>query len=139
MGFREALDANLGIFKTAIAGRACRSQYWNLVWVHVLLMLALVVVGALLGFMMRFIPVLPVLLNFAVMFGFMIYAFVLLCVGPAVTVRRLHDLDKSGWWFLIVFIPVIGAIILFVWFCMKGTTGDNRFGPDPLAQVATDA
>ena len=53
--------------------------------------------------------------------------------GIAIGVRRLHDLDKSGWWVLIALIPLIGAIILIVWYCSKGTTGDNRFGADPLA------
>jgi uncharacterized membrane protein YhaH (DUF805 family) len=54
----------------------------------------------------------------------------------AVTVRRLHDLDKSGWWWLIGFIPLVGAIILLVWFCQRGTVGPNRFGPDPLLTSA---
>ncbi len=52
--------------------------------------------------------------------------------GLAISVRRLHDLDKSGWWVLLNFIPLIGIIILIVWFCMRGTVGSNRFGPDPL-------
>ena len=57
----------------------------------------------------------------------------LLIPGIAVSVRRLHDLDKSGWWLLICLIPLVGAIILIVWFCTKGTEGPNRFGTDPLA------
>ncbi len=52
--------------------------------------------------------------------------------GLAVSVRRLHDLDRTGWWLLLVF-TVIGVILLLVWDCMKGTPGPNRFGPDPLA------
>ena len=55
--------------------------------------------------------------------------------GLAVEIRRLHDLDKSGWWILISFIPFvgwIGSIILFVWFVGRGTEGPNRFGEDPL-------
>ncbi|MEJ0010684.1 MAG: DUF805 domain-containing protein [Alphaproteobacteria bacterium] len=51
----------------------------------------------------------------------------------SVEVRRLHDLDKSGWWWWIVLIPIVGIIVLIVWYCTKGTGGDNRFGPDPLA------
>jgi uncharacterized membrane protein YhaH (DUF805 family) len=51
-------------------------------------------------------------------------------------VRRLHDLDRSGWWLLLAFIPVIGEIILIIWFCTKGTLGSNRFGPDRLAAIA---
>jgi uncharacterized membrane protein YhaH (DUF805 family) len=55
--------------------------------------------------------------------------------GLAVSIRRLHDLDRTGWWILLV-ITVIGAIVLLVWDCMKGTTGPNRFGPDPLGGAA---
>ena len=51
----------------------------------------------------------------------------------AVAVRRLHDIDRSGWWLLIGIIPLVGWIILIVWYCQKGTTGDNRFGADQLA------
>ena len=53
--------------------------------------------------------------------------------GIAISVRRMHDIDKSGWWVLIDLIPLVGFIIYLVWACQKGTTGDNRFGADPLA------
>lgn len=48
----------------------------------------------------------------------------------AVTVRRLHDQDKSGWWILINFIP-FGGIVLLVLMCLEGTNGTNQYGPDP--------
>jgi len=51
--------------------------------------------------------------------------------GLAVLIRRMHDLDKSGWWILILFIPLIGAIWMLVLLCTEGTRGPNRFGPDP--------
>src|SRR5262245_30107542 len=54
--------------------------------------------------------------------------------GLAVSVRRLHDLDRTGWWVLIA-LTVIGIILLIVWNCMRGTIGPNRFGADPLAGV----
>ena len=57
----------------------------------------------------------------------------LLLPGIALQVRRMHDLDKSGWWLLILLIPLIGIIFALVWFCSKGTEGDNRFGSDPLS------
>jgi uncharacterized membrane protein YhaH (DUF805 family) len=44
-------------------------------------------------------------------------------------VRRMHDFDKSGWWVLLEFILIVGFIIIFVFCCMKGTEGANRFGP----------
>jgi uncharacterized membrane protein YhaH (DUF805 family) len=43
----------------------------------------------------------------------------------------LHDTDRSGWWILIGIIPLLGLILLLIWYCSKGTTGPNRFGPDP--------
>ncbi|MEJ2134817.1 MAG: DUF805 domain-containing protein [Desulfofustis sp.] len=49
-----------------------------------------------------------------------------------VGVRRLHDLDKSGWWLLLSCIPIIGFFILLFWFIQQGTAGQNRFGADPL-------
>lgn len=56
--------------------------------------------------------------------------------GLAVGVRRMHDIDKSGWWVLISLIPLVGWIIFIVWACQKGTSGANRFGADPLAGQA---
>jgi uncharacterized membrane protein YhaH (DUF805 family) len=58
---------------------------------------------------------------------------------PSLTLsfRRLHDRNKSAWWLLLCLIPLIGAIIIFIWtYCLRGTMGDNRFGPDPLARKA---
>lgn len=52
--------------------------------------------------------------------------------GWAVGVRRLHDIDRTGWWTLIGF-TIVGLVLLIVWACFKGTAGQNRFGPDPLA------
>jgi uncharacterized membrane protein YhaH (DUF805 family) len=57
----------------------------------------------------------------------------LLLPGIAVGVRRLHDTERSGWWMLLILIPLVGAIVLIVWFCTRGTIGQNRFGADPLA------
>ena len=50
----------------------------------------------------------------------------------AVQVRRFHDQDRSGWMILLGFIPYVGSIIVFVFMCLRGTHGPNRFGPDPL-------
>ena len=55
----------------------------------------------------------------------------LLLPGLAISVRRLHDLDRTGWWLLLV-LTIIGYIVLLAWFCMRGTVGSNRYGPDPL-------
>jgi uncharacterized membrane protein YhaH (DUF805 family) len=60
-----------------------------------------------------------------------LFALAILIPGIAVGIRRLHDTDRSGWWLLIAFVPLIGAIVLIVFFVMDGTRGPNRFGPDP--------
>jgi len=56
----------------------------------------------------------------------------------AVTVRRLHDMDKSGWWILLGFTG-IGALVLLYWYVQRGTTGPNQFGEDPLPQAIAAA
>lgn len=51
----------------------------------------------------------------------------------SVTVRRLHDTDRSAWWFLLYLLPLIGPIVLLVFLIFKGTVGENQYGPDPIA------
>lgn len=63
--------------------------------------------------------------------GFLIPFLFFLIPGLAVAVRRLHDQDKSGWMILLGLIPLIGAIILLVFYVLPGTNGPNRFGEDP--------
>lgn len=61
-----------------------------------------------------------------------IWALVTLIPGLAVAVRRLHDLDKSGWWLLLALVPMLGILVLIIFWTVEGTRGANRFGPDPL-------
>lgn len=62
-----------------------------------------------------------------------IYSLAVIVPSLAVTIRRFHDQDKSGWMFLLAFIPIVGGLIIFVFMCLEGTKGDNRFGSDPKA------
>ena len=55
--------------------------------------------------------------------------------GLAVGVRRLHDTDRSGWWILIGIIPIIGWILLIVWFCTDSKP-DNQYGPNPKGHTS---
>ena len=63
------------------------------------------------------------------------------CSSPAFAVgaRRLHDTDRSGWWQLIGLIPLVGAIILIVFFCQDSKPGDNQYGPNPKLASPVDA
>ncbi|MBW6417868.1 DUF805 domain-containing protein [Celeribacter sp. PS-C1] len=54
--------------------------------------------------------------------------------GLSVWVRRLHDINRSGWWAFLILIPIIGWVIMLVWALTKGTEGANRFGPDPITE-----
>ena len=62
-----------------------------------------------------------------------IFSIAILVPTIAVTTRRLHDTNRSGWWQLLFFVPVIGWILLVVWLRKKGTEGANRFGPPEQA------
>ena len=61
-----------------------------------------------------------------------IFAIALLLPSLGVLVRRLHDTNRSGWWVLILLIPLVGMIWMIVLLCLQGTSGQNRFGEDPL-------
>jgi uncharacterized membrane protein YhaH (DUF805 family) len=62
-----------------------------------------------------------------------IYGLAVLIPSIACGVRRMHDIDRTGWWLLIAFVPLIGAIVLIVFALLPGTAGDNKYGPDPKA------
>ena len=66
----------------------------------------------------------------------LIVALALLIPGLALAIRRLHDTDRSGWWLLIGLIPLVGAIVLLVFYCLEGTAGPNRFGEDPKGRAS---
>jgi len=80
------------------------------------------------------VAVVVTLIGLAVHSHALIYLYTLAVFMPSlgVAVRRLHDIDRSGWWVLISLVPIIGPIILIVLAATKGTSGENRFGMDPL-------
>jgi len=65
-----------------------------------------------------------------------LYSLAVLIPTLAVTVRRLHDVDRSGWWIFINLIPLIGFIVLLVFAVTDGTPGSNRYGPNPKESTA---
>ena len=104
------------------SGRAPRAEYW---WFYLLIIIGYVVatiLDSMLGFGQAVGP-----------YGVIMCLFALAMLIPslAAAIRRLHDTDKSGWWLLIGLVPLIGAIVLIVFFVTQGTVGDNRFGADP--------
>lgn len=107
------------------SGRARRREYWMFALVNVLVVIGLMLVDMVIG---AFDPVLGI----GLLSG--IYSLAVLIPGIAVSVRRLHDRDMSGWWLLIALIPLIGGLVLLVLFVLEGTQGENRFGPDPTLE-----
>lgn len=99
-------------------GRARRSEYWYFTLVYIIIYIVLAVIQNVVHMGM----ILTALLSLA-----------LLLPALGVGVRRLHDIDRSGWWFLIAFIPLIGALVLIYWYCQPGTSGSNQYGADPKA------
>jgi uncharacterized membrane protein YhaH (DUF805 family) len=114
MDFATAVKTVLMQKYANFSGRAMRSEYW---W-YVLFVIIVAVVLAIID---------SVILGASVLGS--IWSLATLLPSLGVAVRRLHDLDKSGWWLLLGFIPLIGALVLLYWFCQPGTPGDNRFGP----------
>lgn len=105
------------------AGRAPRAEYWYFYLFNFLVVLFVAFFG-------------PAILGEAVTeFLVSLYYLAIILPSLAVTFRRLHDIDKSGWWILIGVIPFIGWIWFFILMATKGTTGANQYGPDPLAST----
>ena len=65
-----------------------------------------------------------------------VYSLLLLIPSLAVGVRRLHDTGRSGWWLLIVFVPIVGAIALLVFAVQDSESGHNEYGPNPKCALA---
>jgi uncharacterized membrane protein YhaH (DUF805 family) len=124
MGFQDAVRTCLGKYAT-FSGRAPRAEFW---WFALFVLLGNLLFGALDGLFFGTAPDgQPVSLLGAV------FSLAVLLPNIAVGVRRLHDRDMSGWWYLLILIPILGALVLLWFFVQKGTDGPNRFGPDPLA------
>ena len=106
------------------SGRARRKEYWGFILFDF-------IINAAIGFAAHRLraSILPAAIGSLSS----LYSLAVLLPRLAVTVRRLHDSDKSGWWFFILLVPVIGPIWLFILLIREGTPGANRFGPDPKA------
>ncbi len=122
MGFTEAITSGFQNYVT-FSGRARRAEYW---WWYL--------------FVLLLSGVALIVDMYAFPFGSDVgpaYALASLAVilpNISVTVRRLHDTGRSGWWILLGLIPLIGALILLYWMIKRGDHGANQFGPDPIAQ-----
>ena len=100
------------------SGRARRNEYWYFVLFNFLIALVLGFIDGLLGLTLKES-------GLGLLGG--LYSLAVLIPGIAVGVRRLHDTGRSGWWLLIGFIPIIGAIVLIVFFVAESQPGQNQY------------
>ena len=103
------------------SGRARRREFWIFCLFNILAGILISVLDVVLGT--------GAMLNGA-------YSLAAFLPSLAVSIRRLHDTDRSGWWYLLAFLPIVGWIVLLVFDCLDSTPGDNRFGPNPKGAAA---
>ena len=108
------------------SGRARRKEYWMFVLFQLIFAIVVIVADKLFGTTWGDAGDGGIL--------YFLYSLALFVPGLAVSVRRLHDVGKSGWFMFIVLIPLVGAIWLLVLDCTEGTRGDNQYGTDPKAE-----
>jgi uncharacterized membrane protein YhaH (DUF805 family) len=109
-------------------GRARRKEYWFFTLFAILVQVALAIVDGTLGMTAHGVGMLGSLFVLAI-----------LVPSIAVTVRRLHDTDRSGWWVLIWFMPFVGWIVGLIFMCLDSQLGANRFGPNPKGEIGATA
>ena len=112
MSFTEAVKTCFEKILT-IDGRARRSEFW---YFSVCVFLISVVVNMVFGNTSVIVRIISLILNIATV---------------TVGIRRLHDIGKSGYWYLIGFVPVIGWILLIYWYCQDSQPGTNMYGENP--------
>ena len=129
MGFGEAIKSFWSKYAT-FKGRSRRSEYWFIQLFLILTNLAVAAIDLVLmnGDVDRFIA------NGGGGIVGLIWILVTIVPALAVLVRRLHDTGKSGWWALIGFIPLAGAIVLLVFTVLDSDAGENRYGESPKLQ-----
>lgn len=118
MNFTDAIKSGFNNY-VGFTGRARRSEYWY--WTLFVVIVSFVV-GLLGGVNSDFSNTISVIVSLA-----------LFLPGLAMAVRRLHDTDRSGWFVLLALIPLVGFIILLVFYVQDGTPGENKFGANPKA------
>ena len=115
MGFTEAIQTCFSKYAT-FSGRARRSEYWYF-------FLCYTILTGILSFLARNSTVLGYVSG--------VIEIALFIPMLAVSVRRLHDIGKSGWFYLIGLIPLVGLIIMIVWYVRDSDPGQNMYGPNP--------
>ncbi|WP_198166491.1 DUF805 domain-containing protein [Picosynechococcus sp. PCC 7117] len=120
--FEEFIDYYIKAWQnyTNFSGRARRKEFWYVFIINLLISLVLGV------FQETFLGVIASLVS-------IIYSLAFILPGIALSIRRLHDTGRSGWWLLIGFVPLIGVIVLIVFFASDSQPGPNQYNADTMA------
>jgi uncharacterized membrane protein YhaH (DUF805 family) len=114
MNFTTAVQSVLSQY-VGFSGRARRSEYWYFFLFNVIVSVVFSIIDAIIGS-----QILGIIVSLA-----------LLLPGLAVTLRRLHDTDRTGWWIWIALIPIVGVIVLIVFLCKDSDPAANKYGASP--------
>jgi uncharacterized membrane protein YhaH (DUF805 family) len=106
------------------SGRARRKEYWMFTLFNIIVSFILVIgegiIGDITGADLSIIS--------------WLYGLAIVLPSIGVSIRRLHDIDRSGWWFLLSLIPILGEIALLIFYVKDGTPGENQYGPNPKGE-----
>ncbi|MDT0378598.1 DUF805 domain-containing protein [Streptomyces sp. DSM 42041] len=105
------------------SGRARRKEYWMFTLFNAIVLVALLAIGF-------------AALGENGVYLYLVYVVAVLVPTLAVTVRRLHDTGRTGWWYFISFVPLVGPIVLLVFLCTAGNPAPNQYGADPKLVAA---
>ncbi|MGI2327571.1 DUF805 domain-containing protein [Planococcus sp. YIM B11945] len=103
------------------SGRSRRKEYWMFILITAIISIVLTILDMVLG--------LDITEDTGLLSG--LFSLILIIPTLSVTIRRLHDIGKSGWWILLCLIPIIGWIVLFIFSVLDSQAGTNIYGPNP--------
>jgi uncharacterized membrane protein YhaH (DUF805 family) len=134
------MNSYVQVWKRAFdfSGRSRRREFWLFTLINIVINFVLATIESLLGFggfqTMNVGGTSVTFFQTGVLTA--IFSVLVLLPSIAVGIRRLHDTDRSGFWYFIALVPIVGPIVLLVFWALAGTPGENRFGADPKGAAA---
>lgn len=139
MDFKTAINTCLKLKYTNFSDRASRSEYWWFILFNAVVSFIGNIVGTVLALIASSMTSSATVIIGVAYIPILIVLLILIVPGIAVTIRRVHDLDLSGWWVLGMYIAaciplvnIVALIVAIIFLCKPGTVGTNRFGPNPI-------
>jgi len=117
MNFKEAVKSVFSKYVIA-DGRACRSEFWFFVLFNLLVQIIIIITVKVTHYdvVLLLIP---------------IHILITILPGISVMIRRMHDVGRTGWLYLLQLVPIIGTAVILIWLCSASQPGSNKYGPNP--------